>query len=225
MQEATIGAGRAGERRYGGVMTQMSRRLSRAISSAAAVVLMGSGTTGCTAEKTVPGEMPKVDVNLDPGQWPEYRVKWVDVDVGTRERTITIPVVQVTKETREVQVPYIDINPPGAADREERTIQVDVDAPHAGYDLQITEVRASGDDLWVVAELKETNREAARTIARIADQVIVNAPASLDVRKVIIGSRPAGDHNQQHRFVDSTAALNQALPQGGRIIYQRSAQT
>ena len=203
----------------------MSKRCGRAISWAAAAVLLVSGTSGCTAEKTAPGEMPDVDVDLDPGQWPEYKVKWADVDVGTRERTITVPVVQVTKETRQVQVPYIDINPPGAGDREERTIQVEVDAPHSGYDLQITEVRAAGDDLWVVARLKETNGSAAQTVTRIADRVLVNAPASLDVRKVIIGSRPPGGHNEQHRFLDSTEALNQVIPSQGRTIYRSSAQS
>ena len=203
-------------------MRRVSRGRAQAISLAAGAMLLVSGAIGCTAEKTEPGEAPDVDVNVDPGRWPEYNVKWADVDVGTRERTITVPVVQVTQETRQVQVPYIDINPPGARDREERTIQVEVDAPHAGYDLEITEVRASGDDLWVVAQLKEGTAPAARAVTRTSDQVVVNAPANLDVRKVIVGSRPPGGYNEQHRFVDSVEVLNQALPQGTRVIYQRS---
>ena len=32
--------------------------------------------------------------------------------------------MQVTQETRQVQVPYIDIDPPRAPDREERTIKL-----------------------------------------------------------------------------------------------------
>ena len=198
-----------------------SRRHGHLISLAAAAVLL-SGAIGCTAEKTAPGEAPDVNVDVDPGRWPEYNVKWADVDVGTRERTVSVPVVQVTQETRQVQVPYIDINPPGARDREERTIQVEVDAPHAGYDLKIMEVRASGDDLWVVAQLREANTTAAQAVTRISDQVVVNAPADLDVRKVIVGTRPAGVHNEQHRFVDSMDALNQEALQGSRVIYQRS---
>lgn len=208
-------------------MTKMRRQQGRAISWVAAAVLMFSGASGCSAEKTAPGKMPDVDVDvdLDPGRWPEFKVDWADVDVGTRERTVTVPVVKVTTETRQVQVPYIDINPPGAAQREERRIQVEVDAPHAGYDLQITEVRASGDDLWVVAQLTQTNESAPRVVTRIADQVIVNAPAALDVRKVIVGARPPGGHNEQHRFVDSVEALNQAVPERGRVIYRRSARS
>lgn len=187
--------------------------------SLAAVLLVSAG---CSVEKTATGEAPEVDLDVDPGRWPEYNIKWADVDVGTRERTVTVPVVRVTRETRQVEVPYIDINLPGAPEREERTIQVEVDAPHAGYDLQITEVRASGDDLWVVARLMEGNAKAAQDVARISDQVVVNAPVNLDVRKVIVGTRPPGALNEQHRFVDSMDALNRAVPEGSRVIYQRS---
>ena len=203
-------------------MRMMNRRHGRGISMAAAAVLLVSGAIGCTTEQTAPGEAPDVDVDVDPGRWPEYKVNWADVDVGTRERTVTVPVVQVTQETRQVQVPYIDINPPGARDREERTIQVEVDVPHAGYTLQIMEVRASGDNLWVVAQLREGSAAAAQAVTRISDQIAVNAPANLDVRKVIVGTRPPGAHNEQHRFVDSMDALNRAVPQGSRVIYQRS---
>lgn len=205
-------------------MTLVSRRHRYSLSLAGAALLL-SGTLGCAVEKTAPGEAPDVDVDVDPGRWPEYKVNWADVDVGTRERTVTVPVVQVTQETRQIEVPYIDINPPGARDREERTIQVEVDAPHSGYALRITEVRASGDDLWFVAQLTETGTAAANSVTRIADQVVVNAPADLDVRKVIVGTRPPGGHNQQHRFLDSVEALDRTVPRGSRVVYRRSAQS
>ena len=202
-------------------MRLANSRHGRAVSLAAAVLLV-AGAAGCSTEQTAPGKAPDVDVDVDPGRWPEYKVNWADVDVGTRERTVTVPVVQVTQETRQVQVPYIDINPPGARDREERTIQVEVDAPHAGYQLQIMEVRASADDLWVIAQLREGSAPAAQAVTRVSDQVVVNAPSNLDVRKVIVGPRPAGGYNEQHRFVDSMEALNQSIPQGSRVLYQRS---
>jgi hypothetical protein len=203
-------------------MRLVSSRYGNAIILMATTVLLTSGSIGCSTEQTAPGEAPDVDVDVDPGRWPEYKVNWADVDVGTRERTVTVPVVQVTQETRQVQVPYIDINPPGARDREERTIQVEVDAPHAGYQRQITEVRAAGDDLWVVAQLREGDAPAAQAVTRVSDQVVVNAPANLDVCKVIIGTRPPGGYNEQHRFVDSMEALTRAIPQGSRVLYQRS---
>ena len=178
------------------------------------------GSAACTTQQTEPGQAPDVDVDVDPGQWPEYKVNWADVDVGTREQTVTVPVVRIEEKTQQVSVPYIDINPPGARDRAERTIRVEVDVPHAGYDLEITEMRASGDDLWVIARLNETDQAAAQAMTRASDQVVVNAPADLDVRKIIVGQQPPGGASE-HRFVGSMDALNQMIPQGGRVIYQR----
>lgn len=199
----------------------MNRRAAIVWVVASSLTMFAAG--GCTTEQTQPAEAPDVDVDVDPGQWPQYDVKWADIDVGTREQTVTVPVLRIEQETRQVSVPYIDINPPGARDREERTIQVAVDVPHAGYQLQISEIRAAGDDLWVIAQLNESETAAAPVMTRVSDQVVVNAPADLDVRKVVVGQRPEGLQNQQYRFVESMGTVNQAIPQGGRVIYQRGA--
>lgn len=51
---------------------------------------------GCQVEKTQEGELPDVDVTAEGGQLPEYDVQTADVDVGTREETVTVPDVDVT---------------------------------------------------------------------------------------------------------------------------------
>lgn len=196
-------------------------RSIRIMSWTVAAALALFGAAGCSTEKTQQAEAPDVDVDVDPGQWPQYKIRWADVDVGTREQTVTVPVVRIEQETRQVTVPYIDINPPGARDREERTVQIDLDVPHSGYDLQIQEIRAAGDDLWVIARLNETSQPGAQALTRASDQVVVNAPPDLDVRRVIVGNRPTGAQNQQYRFVDSVGAVDQLVPQGSRVIYQR----
>lgn len=178
---------------------------------------------GCRAEQTQEAKAPEVDVDLESGQWPRYEVQWADVDVGTTQRTVTVPVVRVEKETREITVPYIDINPPGAGDREERTVAVEVDVPHAGYQLQITDVLAHRDELWVVAHLVEASPDQGGGSTRLADQVVVNAPSDLEVEKVVVGGRPDGMFNRQHRFVESRAALNEQLPRGARVLYRADA--
>jgi len=180
------------------------------------------GSAGCTAEQTQEAKAPDVDMDVDPGQWPQYDVNWADVDVGTSERTVTVPVVRVEQEQREVSVPFIDINPPNARDREERTITIEVDVPHAGYALQIAEVRAAGDDLWVIARLNEEGAApGTQAVTRVSDQIVVNVPEDLDVHKVVVGSRPDGVYNQQFRFVDSMGALN--IPSQARVLYSRNA--
>jgi hypothetical protein len=192
------------------------------LSRGLAIALCSMALTACQVEQEREGQMPDVEVDADPGRWPSYDVAWADVDVGTDRRTVTVPVVSVTRETREITVPYIDINPPGSGDREEQTIVLEVEVPHAGYNLEITEVRAAQDDLWVVGRLTATDTPAAQVATRVMDQVVVRAPEDLDVREVIVGDRPDGSYNQQHRFVDSTQALDQMIPSGARVVYRRA---
>lgn len=186
-----------------------------------AIALLPLGA--CATEQTEPARAPDVDVDVDPGQWPEYKVNWADVDVGTREKTVTVPTVQVVQEERQVSVPYVDVNPPGARDREERTVSIELDVPHPGYRLEIAEIRAARNNLWVIARLNEGEAPAkGKDVAtRISDQVVVNAPEDLNVRKVVVGSRPEGDYNRQYGFADSMAALSGRIPEGARVIYQR----
>ena len=186
------------------------------------VVALGTALTACQVEQEQPGRLPDVDVDVDAdaGRWPEYDVAWADVDVGMEQRTVTVPVVSVSQETREVSVPFIDINPPGSREREEQTISMELEVPHAGYQLEIAEVRAARDDLWVIGRLTSSG-EGPTAKTRVMDQVVVRAPEDLDVRKVIVGSRPAGTYNQQYRFVESMSALNQMIPSGARAVYRR----
>lgn len=142
---------------------------------------MGALLTGCQVEQQQPGQAPDVDVDVDAGRWPQYDVAWADVNVGTEERTVTVPVVSVRQETREVSVPFIDINPPGSRDREEQTVSMELEVPHAGYQLEIGEVRAAGDDLWVIGRLTATG-DAAAAKTRVMDQVVIRAPEDLDAQ-------------------------------------------
>jgi hypothetical protein len=187
------------------------------------VLFLGLLLAGCSVEKTQSAKAPDVDVDVDPGRWPTFNVKWADVDVGTKTKTITVPKLEWKREQAEIQVPYIDINPPGGGDREEQMISIELEAPSSGYDLDIREVRAAGDDLWVISELKQTGPPSGGP-RRLSDQVIVNAPDDLDVRHVVIGQRPEGVYNQRYSFFPDMSALQQRLPQGGgRVLYQRSS--
>ena len=186
------------------------------------LVSVGLVSTGCSVDKTQNAKAPDVDVDVDPGRWPKYNVKWADVDVGTTTKTVTVPKLEWRREQVEVQVPYIDIKGPGG-NREERTITVELEVPNSGYDLQIREIRAAGDELWVISELKKTGNMKG-SYNRVSDQVVVNAPDDLQVRKVIVGERPEGVYNQQYSFYSDMSTLQQKLPQGGgRVLYQRAA--
>lgn len=48
---------------------------------------------GCDVDQTQEGELPDVDV--EGGEMPEYDVDAPDVDVGTREETVTVPDIDI----------------------------------------------------------------------------------------------------------------------------------
>lgn len=73
---------------------------------------------GCEVEQTEEGALPEVDVRG--GNLPEYDVDAPDVDVGTREETITVPDVDVDAEERTIRVPDVDVNPPDEGDTDAR---------------------------------------------------------------------------------------------------------
>lgn len=193
---------------------------SRTALAPLAIAAMLFASAACTVDKTQKGRAPDVDVNYDPGRWPKYDVNWADVDVGTKTRTVTVPKLEWKREQATVEVPYLDINAPNA-NREERTVTVELETAEPGYSVHIREVRATGDTLWVISELKQTGQMRGGP-SRISDQIVVNAPDDLNVRKVIVGQRPEGVYNQQYTFVNDMSAVMQKLPQGGgRVLYQR----
>jgi hypothetical protein len=50
-----------------------------------------------------------VDISVEGGQAPEYDVTTGSVDIGTTEKTVTVP--EVTLEEKEVTVPTLEIQP------------------------------------------------------------------------------------------------------------------
>ena len=49
----------------------------------------------CDVDQTKEGKLPDVDVNATSGQLPEFNVQGPDVDVGTENRTVQVPTVDV----------------------------------------------------------------------------------------------------------------------------------
>ncbi|MBI1404010.1 MAG: hypothetical protein GC147_12455 [Porphyrobacter sp.] len=58
------------------------------------IVPFALGLAACDVDQTEDGEMPEVDVKG--GNMPEYDVETADVDVGTKEKTVEVPDVDVT---------------------------------------------------------------------------------------------------------------------------------
>ncbi len=55
--------------------------------------------SACDVDQTKEGELPDINVNASGGQMPEYNVETPTVDVGTKEKTIEVPTVDVDVPT------------------------------------------------------------------------------------------------------------------------------
>lgn len=73
-------------------MKSLNRTAALLLALGASAIALG----GCQAEQTQEGELPDVDVAVEGGQLPEYEVETADVEVGTREETVTVPDIDVT---------------------------------------------------------------------------------------------------------------------------------
>lgn len=60
-------------------------------------------------DQTEEAKLPDVDVTVEGGNLPEYKVETGSVDVGTKKTTIKVPEVNMVE--KEVTVPTVDVEP------------------------------------------------------------------------------------------------------------------
>jgi hypothetical protein len=178
------------------------------------LILLLVPLSSCRVEREQAGRLP--DVEIEPGRLPEYDIEGPDVNIGVTERTVTVPRVVVVQEERTIEVPYIDVDVPGA-ERRERTIVAEVEVPSGGYNLEIQGVYAVNNELVVVSQLEEENPNAPRSRVRVSDRIVINAP-DMPVRQYIIGERPSSSFNEQNIFIDSRQEIAAQL-ESGRQLY------
>ena len=188
-------------------------------------LLLGLFTlVSCDIEQTEKGALPDIDVDVDAeaGNLPEYDVDWMDVDVTTRTKTIEVPKVVVVMEEEEIEVPVVDFEAPNASGmKEEVTLTVDAEVTGEAADLDIKEVYATGNRLYVIAELENNGTDLGDQTMRVSDQIILNASDDLDVKYYIIGDRPNRTYNTRYVYVKDRADLDTKL-RNGKAIYTKS---
>jgi hypothetical protein len=67
----------------------------RAISRLAVLLASSFAITACDVDQTKEAELPDVDVNATGGQLPEYDVDAPTVNVGTENKTVEVPTIDV----------------------------------------------------------------------------------------------------------------------------------
>jgi len=177
----------------------------------------------CDVNKTKEGELPEVDITTEEGELPEYDVNWADVNVGTTTKTVEVPKVVIVMEEEEVEVPYLDVDMPGSDDeKEERTILVQAEVEGKEHEIDIKEIWATGNNLYVISVLTATEQDIDDKKMRVSDQVTINAP-ELNVKHYIIGERPNRVFNDQYTYVKDIPTLKYKLDNKNiKVIFSQS---
>ena len=191
------------------------------------IVAVGLLATSCNIDQKKQAKLPEIDVDVDAeaGQLPTFDVNWADVNVGTTTKTVKIPKVVVVMEEEEIEVPYIDVDMPkdgdeAWGDKAERTIMVEAEVTDFEHDLDIKEIWAKGDNLYVISELEAGDTSIEDQKMRVSDQVTLNAP-DLNVKHYIIGEKPDRVFNTRYNYYASMDALKKSLGDDEfKVIYQ-----
>ncbi len=174
--------------------------------------------TSCDINKTESGEMPEVDVDVEAesGELPEYDVDWMDVDVTTTTKMVEVPKLVVVMEEEEIEVPVIDFDMPG--DKAERTLTVETEIAGNDMDLEIQQVRATRNKLYVIATLESSDMDLEGKTVRKQDQVMINAP-QLEVEYIVVGERPERIFNNSNRYFATMDDLDDDIA-NAKVIYE-----
>jgi hypothetical protein len=199
-------------------MEHKNEIMKKVLSIVCATFLISS----CNIEKKKDGELPTVDIDVDAeaGELPNYDVEWADVNVGTTTKTVEIPKVVIVMEEEEVEVPYLDVDMPddtwGA--KEEQTIMVEAEVSDFEHSIDIEEIWAKENNLYVVAKLEQLETAIEDKKMRISDQVSLNAP-DLNVKYYVIGERPDRVFNTRYKYVKNMDELKNMISDY-TVIYQ-----
>ena len=185
------------------------------------IAIASSLFMACDVKKEEKGELPEVDVDVDAeaGELPEYDVDWADVNVGTKTKMVEVPKVVIVMEEEEVEVPYLDVDMPDAGEKMERTLMVEAEVTDMEHELDITEIWAANNNLYVIAKLESTDKEIGDKKMRVSDQVSLNAP-DLNVKYYIVGTKPDRVFNTRYDYLENTNELKKDLD-NPKVIYSK----
>ncbi|SEL95223.1 hypothetical protein SAMN04487910_3695 [Aquimarina amphilecti] len=177
--------------------------------------------SSCDIQQKKEAKLPEVEVDIDTeaGQLPTFDVDWANVNVGTKTRTVSIPKVVVVMEEEEVEVPYIDVDMPNSGDKEELTLRVEAEVDGKEHTIDIKEIIATGNNLYVVSKLEEKEQSLGDKKLRISDQIILNAP-DLNVKHIILGEKPNRVFNDEYKYVKDINSFKSEL-KNAKVIFTK----
>lgn len=175
--------------------------------------------SSCDIEKTKEGELPEVDVDVETksGTFPKYEIDWVDLDLGTKTKIVSVPTIEIVMEEKEIEVPYIDAKwPSGYDDIVEQSIMVEAEVTGNSYDLEIQEVYAKDDRLIVISSLLKEDDKIGDKVMRVSDQILINTP-DLTVKHYVMGDKPLRSFNNNYTYISSKAKIQDKIEDAKKI--------
>jgi|GEM_PF-4655110 hypothetical protein len=140
---------------------------------------------------------------------------------GTSRSTWSRMEGTVRLEEARMYPPYMVIETTGYPRMYDRVVTVETQVPNSGYDLIIDEVRAVGDELWVIANLRQTEGVYSQAPTTLSDRIIIHGPDNMQVRTVIVGDvsmSTAGDTQRYATRADLEASTD---VDKGFVLYKR----
>ncbi len=135
---------------------------------------------------------------------------------------VEVPKVVVVMEEEEIEVPYLDVDMPDDYEdkvKMERTLRVEAEVDDVEHSLDIKEIRAYNNTLYVIAQLEKMTQSIEGKTIRVQDQIELNAP-NMNVEYVIVGEKPNRLFNNQYRYLASMNDLNDNIA-SAKVIYKR----
>lgn len=177
--------------------------------------------SSCDVQQKKEAKLPEIEVDVDTesGQLPTYDIEWADVNVGTRTETVEIPKVVIVMEEEEVEIPYVDVDMPNK-DKEEMTLMVEAEVTENEHAIDIKEIVATDNNLYVISELKSMDQTIGDKKMRVSDQVVLNAPNDLNVKYIIVGERPDRVFNKRYKYVKDMNAFKEGL-KNAKVIFTK----
>ncbi len=190
--------------------------VDRAIETLCGSYLVGLSTTGSVANQV----LSFIQRGFDPEYIDEYpkRLRSVTSDqVNAAIREYFDP--QLT--TRVVAGSLMGPKPITDAQQKEESIIVKLDAPDAGWHIEIKKIYQTSESLVVISQLQRDEDVTSAVVSTISDSVQVDKPGNdLPVRHYILGKTWDWGDLSKYNFIESMDVFGTALD-NAKLIYEK----
>lgn len=146
---------------------------------------------------------------------------WKTASIVSKNTTMDVPASLQTSTMEQREVPYIDVDFPNAAQKEEKVLRVEAEVPNAATQLKIKEIWANGKQLYVISQLagpEDHNDKKGDQKLWAVDQVTLNAPP-LNIGYIIVGRNPLSPMDGAYQHAVTMGEAHRLVGENAQKIY------